>query len=259
MIQQTSLAPLVGVDPAHVYGRVLGVNWVYLLWALVYESVWAVVLPIQLTELISSAQRDEPWLGRRGLVLAAVVFVLASVVAWYSWTQVFVPQYFPESAYHVPWTPIIIAWAAIVALSAAVLGLPQWPRAEPATARPAPQPWLVGLVAFAMGLPWFLLVLLAYGAVPTLPVALPIGAGLTLLCASFALIGRWASSPSWHDTHRLALVFGTLTSSMLAGFVVLHVGRALLIDILGKLILNVIAIMLLIRLSRKPQYRQPVV
>src|SRR6516165_476477 len=32
VIQQTSLAPLVGVDPDRVYGRVLGVNWVYLLW-----------------------------------------------------------------------------------------------------------------------------------------------------------------------------------------------------------------------------------
>ena len=102
LIQQTSLAPLVGADVEHPYGRVLGVNWVYLLWALGYESLWIVVLPIRLTELIFPARRDELWLGTRGLVISAVVFVLASFVAWYSWTQLFLPQYFPELVYKVP-------------------------------------------------------------------------------------------------------------------------------------------------------------
>ena len=259
VIQQTSLAPLVGVDPDRVYGRVLGVNWVYLLWALGYESVWAVVLPIQLTELIFPARRDEPWLGWRGLVLAAIVFVLACLVAWYSWTQVFVPQFFPESAYRVPWAAIITAWAVIVALSAAALGVPRWSRAETRAARPVPPPWLVGVVAFVMGLPWFLLVFLAYGAAPTLPVALPLGAGLALACAALALVGHWASSASWHDAHRLALVFGAVAASMLAGFGVLQVGGAPLLDVLGKLILNVIAIVLLIRLTREPQFRRTAV
>src|SRR3954447_25508341 len=46
IIQQTSLAPLVGTSADHVYGKIIGVNWVYFLWALVYESVWAVVIPI---------------------------------------------------------------------------------------------------------------------------------------------------------------------------------------------------------------------
>ena len=71
VIQQTSLAPLVGADSQHLYGRALGVNWVYFLWALGYESVWIVVLPIQLTELIFPARRDEPWMGTLGLVISA--------------------------------------------------------------------------------------------------------------------------------------------------------------------------------------------
>jgi hypothetical protein len=56
------------------------VNWPYLLWALGYESLWAVALPILLV---------------RGFVIAAVIFVLAGLLRWYGWTQVFVPQNFP--------------------------------------------------------------------------------------------------------------------------------------------------------------------
>src|SRR5258705_564637 len=37
---QTSLYPLFAVDPNHIYGRTLGVNWIYLLCLLGYESVW---------------------------------------------------------------------------------------------------------------------------------------------------------------------------------------------------------------------------
>ena len=104
LIQQTSLAPLAGADPKHPYGRALGVNWVYFLWALGYESVWIVVLPIQLMELIFPARRDVPWLGTRGLVIAATVFVLASFVAWYSWTQLYLPSISPNwsISFHAP-------------------------------------------------------------------------------------------------------------------------------------------------------------
>jgi hypothetical protein len=60
VIQQTSLAPLVGVDPDHAYGRALGVNWVYLLWALGYESIWAVApgrIPIAWPSSSACSQR----------------------------------------------------------------------------------------------------------------------------------------------------------------------------------------------------------
>jgi hypothetical protein len=69
VIQQTSLAPRIGIDPARVYGRAFGVNWEYFLWALGFESVWAVVLPIALTELLFPDRRDDLWLGPRGLVI----------------------------------------------------------------------------------------------------------------------------------------------------------------------------------------------
>jgi len=255
VIQQTSLAPLVGVDPNQAYGRAIGVNWVYFLWALGYESIWAVLLPVQLTELIFPARRDEPWLGKRGLVIAAAVFALSSAVAWYIWTQLFVPRYYPELAYQVPLSSVVVALTAIIALSAAALGRRRPPRPEPGTTLPAPRPLLVGLAALVLGLPWFALVFLAYGAVPTLPAVIPMAAGLALTGVAFPLIAHWSGSPAWQDSSRLALVSGGLIASMLAGFLVFKVGGALPIDVVGKLALNVIAVVLLIRLARRVQSR----
>jgi hypothetical protein len=255
LIQQTSLAPLVGSDLEHPYGRALGVNWVYFLWALGYESLWIVVLPIELTELIFPARRDELWLGTRGLVISAVVFVLASFVAWYSWTQLFLPQYFPELVYQVPRTAVLIATAAAVAMSAAALG-PRWPpRPDNQTAGSAPRPWLTGLVAFVLALPWFALIFLAYGAIPTLPVAIPLMAGLGLAGVAFSLINHWAQSPAWQDSSRLALITGGLIASMLGGFLIFKLGGALPVDIVGKLLMNVVAIALLVRLARNIRSR----
>jgi len=122
LIQHTSLAPLVGADPEHLYDRALGVKWVYFLWALGYESFWIVVLPIQLTELMFRDRRDEPWVVKRGLVTATVFFVFASFLAWYSWTQLFVPKYFPELAYHPPFFSLVISLATIATLTGAALG-----------------------------------------------------------------------------------------------------------------------------------------
>jgi hypothetical protein len=255
LIQQTSLAPLVGADPKHPYGRAFGVNWIYLLWALGYESIWVVVLPIELTELIFPDRRDEPWLGARGLAISAGAFLVASFVAWYSWTQVFVPRFFPEPAYRVPIGSIVVASAVIILLVVAALGLQRTAQSESETTGTVPRSWLVGLVGFVLGLPWFALVFLAYGAVPTLPAPIPMIAGLAWAGVAFALIDRWSRRPTWQDPSRLALLSGGLVASMLAGFVVLKLGGAPPIDIIGKLCLNVIAVLALMLLARRIRSR----
>jgi hypothetical protein len=49
VIQQTSIAPLPWLGAGRAYGRAGGVNWIYFLYMLGYESVWVVVIPVQLT------------------------------------------------------------------------------------------------------------------------------------------------------------------------------------------------------------------
>jgi hypothetical protein len=252
IIQQTSIAPLVGLA-SHEYGRVWGVNWVYFLWAAGYESVWVVVLPVQLTELLFPARRDDLWVGRRGLILASVAFVLGSFVAWYSWTQHARTKVFHMPEYQPPLRDIVLAVVAIVLLVAAAFS--PWTSPQPQREESAPRPWFVELTAFLFGFPWCLLVLLAFGMAPTLPFAIPMIAGIGWAGAVFWLITRWTSSHDWHDTHRFAVVFGGVGACMAAGFLVFAVGGALPIDWIGKVVLNMLAVFLMAGLGRRLRRR----
>ena len=109
---QTSFFPLLGTDPQHAYGRIGGVNWAYLLWALGYETVWAIVIPIFLVESMFPATRNKPWLGKVGLSVMSILFLGTGVMRWYAWTQVFIPQNFP--AWNDGPSQIQLGWAFLV-------------------------------------------------------------------------------------------------------------------------------------------------
>jgi hypothetical protein len=254
VILQSSLYPLFAADIQHIYGRALGVNWIYLLWAVGYEGVWGVVLSIQLTELIFPDRRDDPWLGIPGLIIAAICFLLASIVAWYSWTHVAVPRVYPGLHYQTPLLTIIVALVVIAALAAVALGSRLFSRQGQSYTRMAPRSWLVGLVAFVLSLLWFAQLLLHAGVFPTFPVAIAVVLILAWAAGAFFLIRYWATSKNWGDAQRMALIFGALMASMLVGYKLS--GTVLPIDLIGKAVFNVIAIIGLLYLTWKIRQRK---
>jgi hypothetical protein len=245
IILQTSLAPLIGVDPGNVYGRWLGVNWPFLLWALGHESVLAVGVPILLVELFYRERRNQRWLSDAGLVVCIIVFVLGAVLTWYGWTQVFMPQAFPQSAGQV--APSSIALAAIPTVAITVLALN--PRQLSQRGLPSSgavlRPWQLGIAAFVVGIAWSALVYVAYGALPnthpSIPLAVGVGIGITVAVE----VSRWTARAAWTDLHSLALAFGALVAAMLGGFPLLAFSGAGMIDHTGKLLLNVTTIIAL--------------
>jgi hypothetical protein len=94
---------------------------------------------------------------------------------------------------------------------------------------------------------WFVLVAFAFDTIPEVPPIIAILAGLTLACAVLLVIKAWTMSINWRDVHILAIIFGGLVASMLAGF--WASGIVLEIDFIGKAVFNVIAVILLAYLT----------
>lgn len=251
IIQQTSIAPLVGLAQ-HAYGRIWGVNWPYFLWALGYESVWVVLVPVQLAELLFPDRREQPWLRMRGFVIASIVFVLGACMAWYGWTQRARVMIFHMPSYSPPPLYIMAAVGTILLLILAAYALPSArPRASSTLSPSAPTPWLIGLTVTILGSPWGAFVLLGFGSAPAVPFRLAFAVGLAWAVLTLFLVRRWTSSSDWGDAHRFALVLGGVLGCMLGGFVVFEVGGALRIDWIGKAILNAAAVVWLMAVGRK--------
>jgi hypothetical protein len=242
LIQQTSLAPMVIRIKGVTYGRALGVNYVYLLWALIYETVFVVFLPVYLTELLFPPRRQTAWLNRRGMVLVSVLFVAGACLAWYSWTRIARPQVFHVAAYRPSVTGLVTAAVLIAALIFAALGSG---RRWQGNRRSLPAP-AAGWVAVAGGL-WAVLleglVILAFGLDPAFPPPAAVACGRVLAQVPLAGVPRRAAEAGWTQKHLFFLLSGTLAGLMAAGYAAFI--QSLWVDLYFKIIVNAAALILL--------------
>ena len=247
LIQQTSFAPLVIQIKGQVYARAFGVNYVYLLWALVYESVFVVFAPIYLAELIFPSRRTGLWLSKGGMIAVAVLFTLGGLLAWFSWTQIARPKVFHVPIYNPPLTHLLIAVTTLSALVFCALGPWKHSLAKPATPIKPPAPWLIGLAAGVWATLWYVLVLLAFGIAPQFPPAIAVGGGILLAGLIVLLLPRWTVHPDWSDRHQFGTLFGVILGSMLLSFVG-FIG-SLPMDLYFKIGVDALAVLLLIALG----------
>ena len=254
LIQQTSLAPLVIQIKGQTYARAFGVNYVYLLWALVYESAFVIFAPVYLTELIFRRRREGVWLNKMAIAVVAAFFALGSFLAWFSWTQIARTKVFHLPAYNPPFMAVAVAVGVITALVFCALGPFRRSLAQPAAPLRPPAFWLIGTAACLWAALWYALVLLAFGIAPQFPPAVAVGGGILLSLAVLLLLPRWAAHPDWGDTHQFAALFGAMLGSMLASFVG-FIG-SLRMDLYFKIGADAVAFVLLIalgvRLRRQP-------
>jgi hypothetical protein len=246
LIQQTSLAPLVIKLKGVEYARAWGVNYVYLLWALAYESVLVVMVSVLLTELIFPGRREDGWLSKTGGVIIALFFALGCFVAWFTWTHIARVNVFHLSLYPPPLAAVLIAVAAIALLAFLALG-PRGKAFTPARAKQPPSPWLVALCGIAWSVLLFAMVVLAFGLSPQTPPAVPIGVWLVAVAVALGVLPHWTAHPDWRPAHRYALIFGVEGGAMAAGFVA-YIG-ATPADLWFKIATNIVALVLLIWLG----------
>ena len=254
LIQQTSLAPLVIKLKGETYARAFGVNYVYFLWAIIYESVFVVFLSVYLVELIFPDRKDSLWIGKRGMFVVIPLFFIGSLLAWFTWTQIARIKVFHLQAYNPPLIQIIIALVAIcILIFLATVTLKNKPGNHWVPIKPASS-LILGISGAIWAILIYGLVLLGFGIAPHFPPIIAVAAGIILLGALPVLIlPRFTASVYWTTVHQYGIICGTIIGSMLAG-------QLAFIDTTGpdlyfKIITNIIAIILLIVLGFKVKSR----
>lgn len=154
--------------------------------------------PIAVIESLVPRRRTAPWLGRIGLAVIAVAYVLASVVVYRDSVR----------TEHFQAAPGQLAGAAVVAIMLVVLAFVIGRHPRPRVDRWAAPPWLAGVLAAV-----------AVHAADFLP---PTWVAVTVMLVPIAvlavLVARWSRSTRWGAGHVLALSAGVLLAQAAEAF-----------------------------------------
>jgi hypothetical protein len=232
-----------------VGGRAFGINWIWTMWTIGYHIVWSISIPILLAELLFPTRRSEPWLGRIGLIVISVLYLLGALALAAIYRFAVAPDF---------QIPVLLnLLAAFVAIVLIVLAL-TWPTREPRelphnVSGKAPSPWIVGLLGLLMAAFWFGLLDLPHFLRTGGWAFVPIVLGIAPVAGFASLIRRWSGYGTWSDLHRLALAVGPLIVSTLWGLFRVTTGSRL--DQLGIVVFGILAAILLVLLARRLQHQ----
>jgi hypothetical protein len=250
LIQQTSLAPMVIKLKGETYARVFGVNYVYFLWAIIYESVFVVFLSVYLVELIFSTRKDGVWISRGGMFAVIPLFFIGSFLAWFSWTHIARVKVFHLELYNPSLSQVIIAVAAIFILIYVATKTLKNKQVNQSSPIKPPLPLVLGISGAVWATLLYGIVLLGFGIAPHFPPLIAIATGVILLAGlPIAILPRYAASAFWTVNHQYGLVCGTIVGSMLSGQIGFMDTAGP--DLYFKIISNIIAVILLIILGVK--------
>jgi hypothetical protein len=235
LIDQTLFHPpeLTGAPVGSVaYVPALGISVSDLLAFVVGHAGGSIGVPIAMVEALVPARRTTPWLGRAGLAVTGVLYLLGAVLVLRFMQQ--------ESGGFLAPPPKL---AAVAVLSAALIAVAfaVGRRRRPVIDRPAPRPWLVAAVAFTASL------LFGWRAETWTGVAF----GVVVAAAVAVLVARWSRRRDWGGAHRLALAGAALLHQGATGFLLTQLyGREGAIHIIGNVVFALGAVALLLTAAR---------
>jgi hypothetical protein len=218
------------------YGNLFGVGWPWWCFVLTLHAVWSIGVSIALAEALFARSGEYPWLGRKGLVISGVVFVLGLVLVHFVGGQ----------GYQLSAGQLALSLVLTAVIAAVAFLVPRRRVAQPADPRQAPNPWLAGGVAFVLTS--------AFMAVTRLSYALKLPAGVLIL-VYFLLYGlalfavwRWSRRIGWSAEHQFALAAGALLTYAWYGFVQAPHD---VLDLIGQAIFALLALGVLILAGRQ--------
>ena len=181
-----------------VYGRWLGVNWVWSVGLTVYHALVSITAPVLLVELAYPSLGGKPWLSRRWLIAVAVAFigdVLFGVVGFSAMLS-----YYPPTTH-------LLGALAVAALFVFIAK-----RLPPDFLRWGVKPPRRPLFLFIVGLLGALLSAMGLYVLPNIPGMPPI-VPIVTIAAVAVLVIRYLQGFNWRratPVHVLAVVTGSL-------------------------------------------------
>lgn len=202
------------------------------------HAVWSICVPIAIVETFVPDRRTRPWLGRTGLAVVAVLYVLGAFL-------VFLGNYSEEHFIASP-AQLVGITVVIVALVALAFGLRS--RRLPRVAGRAPSPWSVGAFALAAtGIYWGPAVLVTADWYEWIGVAM----WFFVATLGIGLVSRWSRQEGWDQRHGFALAAGaTLTYVWTAFPLRPESGGSLTTDLVSNTVFGAAAIAILVLAAR---------
>lgn len=217
---------------AHIPALGMGAWWT--LFVLTLHTVWSTSVSIALMEALVPSRRTTPWLGKVGLTVTVVLYVLGLALTF---VTTYGQERFLASA-----PKLVGAGVAVVLAIVAAFIVGRRPAAV--VEQPAPAPLTVGVVAFVLaGL------FMAGNLVPGWWV---VAGYLVLFGVAIALISRWSRRTGWTALHITGLAGGALLTYAWWGFVQPpSMGAEGALDLVGNAVFAVAAVLLLVGCLRR--------
>lgn len=180
-----------------VYGRWLGVNWIWTVMLTIYHAVYSITIPITLVELAYSQHQHETWVSKRMLKILLVLLLSVVVLGFFLFN--------PLSGYWPSLPHYLLTVLVMISFGYAAHRLPaEWRNHGN---KPLPKlvlMWIIGAVgtfSFFLGF-WLMPTLM-----PLWPIGMLFGPALILFYMVLLRSYEW-KEPT--EKHRFALVSGAL-------------------------------------------------
>ena len=192
------------------FGRLWGVNWVWSEIIIINHAIWSITIPVIFTELIFPDRKNQPWLGKLGIVIFVILFLLSSY-AFYN-------TFYKMSGFSTSWIHYSLAGllAAGIILTATYLPVKPLVKYHFKT----PPALVIGLISFIVSSGWLNLLSLVFKKEPGVPAWLVESCGLLIISILLFFILGWLNN-EWNDIHRFSLACGALYAGMVFGLITL--------------------------------------
>ena len=210
------------LDPGHL--AALGIGTLWTVFVLGGHMLWSIGAPVAIVEESTRSRRTTPWLGRLGLVVVTVLFLLGCLLEFVVTKAEDAKDPFSASP-----TQLGVSAATVVVLVFVAFLLPHGER-RPEPGR-APSVWLVFAATMVAGAAWGLLA----GATSLPSWQASVAIALVCLVVLGFLVARWSRLDGWGHRHRLALAAGALATSGWHAFA-MDYSTPPVVDLVGRMV-----------------------